>query len=725
VIFAAVKNIISTETTYSSGNSIERLQAWSLSPLAKYASKESVELAGTVLVWSLASTNRKYRDRSTRSLVSLFIEKQDVLLRILKRFKDNNDPYITERLYASVYGAVSINSNNRSAFRDISKWIYKNHFLNTERRPDALIDDYAKGIIELYLRVYRNNIRINTRKISPPFSYYKFPKRISSMKYLRAKYHKDTVKDDQNYYSIWGSVMYGEGGALADFGNYTMGSVLGELSNIKLSEKPPRVKDASDGYRKFIDTLSTKQRELYNKYNQSRVGSLVSFVGLDDEGGDDEENARTEVATANALRSFEKSLGLLKLRKYRKVSTDSSRQSGSARDQYAYDLNIARRWIFSRVIKLGWNPRQHMNYDRSTQSYYGTSHDSLERIGKKYQWIALSEFLAIAGSNYYLKRDRWSRDIKFIKYNGSYQTSLRDFDPTLDPLWLITKSDDDQYHTRDIWWAPDYNEFENDDWQHASRDIPSPKSLIEVSNGSVSYLSFLSWQTWKGQGEDPADKSNNTHPELWMHINGYIVRKKDMPKIEEWCERKEFYNSTLPEPHDESSVLFLKEMFDGVAYKNTSSVYHPEWLKKGDETPFDILPPIEGYNGGSFERDSTSRGIGIYMPSVPLQKILKLRQTEKLGEYVSKNRKVTVFDPSVDTRDAHSSLMANKDELIKALNKKGLTVIWSVLGEKLILGGRHTPEVNANRLEVHGFCYLDGNNQVVENIRFKNESDVV
>ena len=45
-------------------------------------------------------------------------------------------------------------------------------------------------------------------------------------------------------------------------------------------------------------------------------------------------------------------------------------------------------------------------------------------------------------------------------------------------------------------------------------------------------------------------------------------------------------------------------------------------------------------------------------------------------------------DPRV-TEKGPSALIADIDDLVKRLNKIGLRMIWTVLGEKRIVGGRH------------------------------------
>lgn len=58
-------------------------------------------------------------------------------------------------------------------------------------------------------------------------------------------------------------------------------------------------------------------------------------------------------------------------------------------DEFKFDLTKAQRWIFNRVITLGWRPKLHGEFDQLVDRHGRESRKS-ERIGKKYQWISLS-----------------------------------------------------------------------------------------------------------------------------------------------------------------------------------------------------------------------------------------------------------------------------------------------------------------------------------------------
>ncbi len=703
------------------GNAIDRLHSWSLSTLPRLASAESNKLASVALVWTLAATNRTLRDTSTRSIVALLADYQEALYEVLATyFNDNNDPYITERLFAVVYGCVSLNPNDKKSFEQIVRYLYDHHFKNNNRIPNALQDDYAKGTIELYVATYGNDLSIKLSDIYPPYQY-SFPKRIPSTETLKKKYKGD----DRDHYSIWGSLMYGDA-AIADFGNYTLGSRLRKFSNTPLDKVPPTT--VRDKYDKFIGTLNQKQQKLldaYNSLHRSRFSIARILDNLEDESSTSklEVTLSDEDGSEEALLAFEQSLDPAARRQYEEfkkyITGDANFPS---RSNSEFDLNIARRWMFTRVIQLGWNPDDHKEFDHARSSLDRSKSVKTERIGKKYQWIALFDFAARLGSHYYLLDDEnWSNP-QLVKYQGAYQINLRDFDPTIDPRWLANRQESDMELPG--WWIPDYNAWEIENWKHSTSDIPKASTVIHSKRNGQTFLNLQGWVTWKGPNDPPEDTETYNYPELWMHINGYIIKKKDLKKVTKWCKKQEFWNHLLPEINQESNGVFLKEFGDSSAYRE---VFYPnyqrsEWLKKSKDRPFDILVPIEAYSTNSFDGDgSLVNQFDVYTPSYRLRHMLGLKPSDAIGQYESTSGRINVFDPSVEGAPGRETLLVNKDEFLQELNNQGLAIFWTILGEKMFMQSHDMEEYRGQRLEVHGYCYADDQGQIIENVRYKNE----
>lgn len=700
--------------TSEQGNAISRIQSWSISKLPKDISDpKAILLTGMTLAWTLSSTDNDLRNRSTRALIQLFRYHQDVLVKLLDMFINTDDPYIIERLFAVVYGVVSLNPHNKAEFKSLAVWIYKNHFLNKNRRPDALLDDYAKGLIELYIRKYKNNIHVNLNTIKPPFIYYEFPNDIPSIDILRRKYDRN---DNYDYYSIWSSLMYGEGGAaLADFGNYTVGSYLSGFTNIPLSKKLLNPNTSRKDFDRFRKSLSKRQKKLLEEYESKKLLNRLSFnviqsTVVKQKIPDDE--------VTQALNNFENSLSPSKKREYKKYKLYIVGEKNFTKAFEDYDINIARRWMMDRIIKLGWNPGLHEEYDRGHGIFDRLQNSNVERIGKKYQWIALCEFLAMIGSNYYYIQDSWLDDTP-ATFKSAYQTYARDLDPTVDPLLLenFTNNNDDE---KDIWWKPSYDAWRTENWQFSSEDIPRPETIIESKHSNKTFITLLSWAIWKSERENPEDEDDRKYRELWVRTQGYIIHKKDLQTIISWGKDKRFYNDTLPQPADHSRSVFLSEFPNSFAYQDTIAIYGPSdgWITPDKQISFKVIQPIIQYSSGGFENDRALRdtGIKVYGPSLPLRKLLSIQDTDGLGVYQSRDKNIYMFNPNINERLSSDALLVNKDNFIKALEKKDLTIIWSVLGEKLY---HNNGNYAKQRLEVQGICYLDDNGEIIEDVRYE------
>ncbi len=75
-----------------------------------------------------------------------------------------------------------------------------------------------------------------------------------------------------------------------------------------------------------------------------------------------------------------------------------------------FDLSAAKRWIIREVERMGFNGARFDAYDTYMLSRYGGGRGRpgwAERVGKKYQWLALYWLVGLVEDHVPLVPDRW------------------------------------------------------------------------------------------------------------------------------------------------------------------------------------------------------------------------------------------------------------------------------------------------------------------------------
>ena len=192
----------------------------------------------------------------------------------------------------------------------------------------------------------------------------------------------------------------------------------GDVANQWLAEFTAR---ASTSQRKAFDTLidttkTSKQDDLYKHEKTPEQERL-----------DEAKAALKKTLTSDEWEDF-------RVRAWNYLRFQ--RQYGWRNDGLAtFDTKWARRWVCKRAHDLGWTPERFANFDELNQGQSRHEH-RVERIGKKYQWIALRELIARMADNLAYLGNSWTRRDGIPTYQGARQVSLRDIDPSL----LLAKS---------------------------------------------------------------------------------------------------------------------------------------------------------------------------------------------------------------------------------------------------------------------------------------------
>ena len=205
---------------------IHKLLDWIIHSDRPKANFEVAKNFITLVSLFLTTTDRSTRDRATKALVTLGVERPKALFKVLIKSLKFNDPYIPERLLAAAYGVLMRrwafpSSEIKVSVGTFAREVYDNLF--AKHAPYAtthiLARDYALGILELALRIDNACLkRRSLKRLTKPFTYPK--KKIPSPSRISEKSCKpaDSAID-------------------LDFGNYTIGRLVPGRGNYEFKHE--------------------------------------------------------------------------------------------------------------------------------------------------------------------------------------------------------------------------------------------------------------------------------------------------------------------------------------------------------------------------------------------------------------------------------------------------------------------------------------------------------
>ena len=660
---------------------VDRLIDWAWHGGEKsHISDGAVHLAAIALTWFLTSSNRRLRDRATKALVALLEKRLPILIQLLGEFLDVDDPYVTERLFAVAYGCAMRNVVP-NAIRDLAQYVYEQIFKAGVPPPNLLLRDHARGIIELAL-AQGLHLEIEAAKIRPPYKS-EWPNKIPSQKELEKyrEWHEGMPEAEWSRVNLYDSVL-----DHGDFARYIIGTNSGwtQWSFVRLGDA--RVPSAEELHEEFLNSLTEEQRELWRNYEEAREavgGAWRAALRHEENQGTSEESAEVKDAEkAAAEREQQLNWGLSEPQRelFRRIK---GREGGRA--DLRFDLTLAQRYIFNRVLELGWTVERFGKFDRECGGMHGgdRGEQTVERIGKKYQWIALYECFARIADNF-----QWLKDSDGESYEGPW----RPFQRNIDPSFLLSRTKGQHFppYSRSWWFPITYEHLpdEPDDkaWLEKKSDLPPVSPLVQV----VFPVQKSEWLTlegtyWWQQEKEPDEDYGSSHPRrsLYYIVRSYCVKKEEADHFFNWAAEQNFFGRWMPEP-GEVYHAYLGEFFWA---PSVARDFDLEGWETDDRVPCPVRVTSAGYLWEKGYDKSVEDVVRIALPARWIWREMNLNWLGVEGRFFDQSGNLVCFDPSVK-EEGLSALLFRRDALVKFLEKQGLALVWTVLGEKQILSSR-------------------------------------
>jgi hypothetical protein len=723
---------------------------WAGSPDSMpHVDDESLFRAATILAWCLSTPNRYVRDKATKALVMLIGQRIGVIRRLLNRFSGVNDPYVAERLYAVALGCA-MRSRHVDSVIALGHDVYEQVFRDGNPPADIMLRAYASEIVEESVR-RGLSFSGDPSLIRPPYRSQWAADVPSEDELRRSAEATANTERRPGVHALTTSILHH-----GDFSRYVLGTNGGGVpwSSIALSE-PIENRSMRFRFNRFVASLKPEQKilweeysslhaavDLHNRIEESAQGltgetqageAQMETVDLpsDSAGGVSFDASPLLEAVVDAMR-LDVLEGLTNpeqlLAVQRSKDTFVAALNGDQRAEYevlaaypdnprhyddddAFDASLVERWILHRVLELGWRSDKHGSFDSAIDERdHGRDAHKPERIGKKYQWIALHECYARLGDNFHFRDDVFADQPQ--EYRGTWQLSmLRDIDPTC----TFTGAANREPEGAPRWYLPPPYEWQRNtsdsEWLRAVEDFPDVRKLVSAVNSSdrEEWLILRCNHDWEEPRLGPGRVAEYPFRRMYCHANAYLVSAAEYEVMYRWACQQDFMNHGMPACRDLYS-LYYGEFYSSVAFADTMRA-DPElfgWTRGSDERlPCAIAVPLARYIREASGFDcSIDKTVSLYRPAPMLVKELDLSEAGDEGRYVDRDGHLVAMDTATEQGEP-ATFAIRRREFEEFLSRKNLRVIWTVLGGKDIVYNTRQDQKSVGQFVLNGSLRLD------------------
>jgi hypothetical protein len=493
-----------------------------------------------------------------------------------------------------------------------------------------------------------------------------------------------------------------------------------EWINVSLDKPAPLSrKQRADEY---VHALTLEQQAAFERFHEAKFGGFMleaMRVASTADGADKEEDEAEGTAEAvaeidllgKARAELEAALGDRWDTFVKEIEplVDTTGPEG-----YQFDLGIVQRWLFERVLELGWTEARFGEFDIRSQHPYTRDPRTQERIGKKYQWIALHECLARISDNFHFRPWTGSGE----QYDGPWQVHRRDIDPTL--LTTTSRRTGWWDDTPATWWAPwRVPSWEPDDegqWLRRE-DLPRLADLTSVkdpTDGSE-WLVVDGGARWTlhSQGIERDLKRDVSY-----ELRAYAVRADQFAALLAWAREANLANMATPDSGDFYKV-FMGEYPWAPAYLDARrdgprDEWH-EWTK----APSRVRLLSDTYHVESSDYDKgIEENFTVLLPAKWIVEGMALDWRGHEGLMFDGDGLLIARDPSL-AEPGRSALLLRRDQTIRFMRDAGLELLWVFRGERRSLIHVEDPMQYPGETEITGVAFLrDGQIDEVKHSTF-------
>ena len=360
---------------------------------------------------------------------------------------------------------------------------------------------------------------------------------------------------------------------------------------------------------------------------------------------------------------------------------DSSENGSTGRDALpVFDRSKIERYVLRRVFELGWTAERFGKFDRTWHFDGIGQYSTKESIGRKYQWIAYHEVLALI-SDHFQYREYPAEVERSHRYVGPWQNGLRDIDPTLTAMLPSGRPWYYRLDSAGVWWATEYDRWEDtdrlEDWVGRHDDLDRFEKLLVVRNpgdgtrwlnGNVD----LRWAQKPPVGRDLFEVEGR---EVLCWITAFLTREEDAPTFVEWFNAQPCPRAGIGEVAEMDGVYVGEHGWAPAAGYRQMQL---EDARAGENAPVHLEEVAAKYPFRAGPRDqSVSDYSWLHLPAQKIVQIGRLRWSGHAADFLDSSGNLVAFDPSTYAAGPSASLV--REEFFRELMcKHNLGVVWTV-----------------------------------------------
>ena len=360
---------------------------------------------------------------------------------------------------------------------------------------------------------------------------------------------------------------------------------------------------------------------------------------------------------------------------------------------YFNDVNIENCYHYAMQYirdELGYDNEYFSDYDGRGfhLNYYPGQLVNIERIGKKYQWIALSNTIARISDNHFIRK--YDSDKKYDEFDGLWELShLRDFDPTIfgyistdidlpkfDDIEIDYSSRDDSDEEAEL-WAKNKGDF---------FDACINALTVKDKNGCTWVRLFIDEKLSYKKKSLRRGRYSSERGDLysWFQAEAFFAKNSDREKLFENIKQTNFWGQWFTRENSESRIMLgeypWSPAIKDIRIHEWKRAYPVDEIANSRElSKIDVMNATI-YSSWQGEYDASVEGTySELLPCIKLFDHFNLVEDKKNGCFFDRDGDLIAINDSLF--ESGQGFLIRADKLQDFLDDNNFCLFWTQLGE--------------------------------------------